>query len=55
VAARGIHPARLDLTWEERATLERWTRRGRPITTTLEQVPTDATHWSTGGWPAPSA
>ena len=28
MAARGIHPARLDLTPEERATLERWTRRG---------------------------
>lgn len=28
MAARGIHPPRLDLTPEERATLERWTRRG---------------------------
>jgi hypothetical protein len=28
MAARGIHPARLALTPEERATLERWVRRG---------------------------
>src|SRR5215207_7871609 len=28
MAARGIHPVRLELTPEERATLERWTRRG---------------------------
>jgi len=27
MAARGIHPARLELTPDERATLERWTRR----------------------------
>ena len=28
MAARGIHPVRLELTPAERATLERWTRRG---------------------------
>ncbi len=28
MAARGIHPPRLDLTPEERATLVRWARRG---------------------------
>lgn len=28
MAVRGIHPVRIDLTPEERATLERWTRRG---------------------------
>ena len=28
MAARGIHPVRLELTPDERATLERWTRRG---------------------------
>ncbi len=27
MAARGIHPVRLDLSPEERATLARWTRR----------------------------
>ena len=27
MGARGIHPARLELTSDERATLERWTRR----------------------------
>src|SRR3954463_5508781 len=28
MAARGIHPVRLELTPEERTTLARWTRRG---------------------------